>query len=153
MKMRIEKISLITILLLMFVTSCASIKKNIELKGDSKVNGFYELDENGEEFRVLGEQDLRFKLKVTPTVSSDKIDRLEIVKGKDQYGSIHIDVFFTDKGTEDFEEFTRANMEKQIFYVVNGAIISYPRVMGVIDGGRTQYVIKEKYLDSMFIIP
>jgi hypothetical protein len=43
-------------------------------------------------------------------------------------------------------------MNKQIFYVVNGVIITYPKVMGVIDGGRTQYVVNDKYLDSLFLI-
>jgi len=150
--MRIEKLSLIAILLLMIVTSCAT-RNNITLKGDPEVNGFYELDDNGKEFEVLGNSDLKFKLKNIPSVKSDRIDRLEIDMEANQAGWTSINVFFTEKGKSEFANFTRKNMNKQIFYVVNGVIITFPKVMGVIDGGRTQYVVNDKYLDSLFLIP
>jgi hypothetical protein len=55
------------------------------------------------------------------------------------------------KGTKEYTALTKRNLNKQIFYVIDGVVIIDPNVMGIINSGMGQFPIKEKYFDSLFV--
>ena len=53
-------------------------------------------------------------------------------------GRVNIDITMTEKGDELWAEMTSNNVERCIAMALNGKVMSAPRVMGAITGGKTQ---------------
>ena len=65
---------------------------------------------------------------------------------------ICVDFKLNEEGTKEYTELTKRNLNNQIFFVIDGVVISDPNVMGMIDLGIGQFPIKEIYFDSLFIV-
>lgn len=130
--------------------ACGSSQKIVSFKKQSSQTGIYELDINGKDFLVLGDESKTFKLKASPTVSITQFESLEIAQ-ECYKNEICVDFQLNEEGKLEYSELTKRNIHKQIFQVIDGVIIAEVTVMDEIRGGMGRFSIKEKYFDSLFV--
>lgn len=140
----------ILIMGLLFVT-CSTSEKIVSFKKNSSETGIYEFDSNGTTHKVLNNDSTTYTLKSRPSITIEKFESLAI-SDECNVGEICVDFKLNEEGTIEYTELTKRNLKNQIFYVIDGVIISAPNVLGVIDLGRGQFPIKEKYFDSLFVV-
>ncbi|PHR31393.1 MAG: hypothetical protein COA38_08085 [Fluviicola sp.] len=137
------------ITLFLIISSCGTTKKAIYFRGDLSKTGIYEANENGVFFQVLNDSTTSYLLNAEPSIPAS-----EFKLTKDDYCNVNdICVAFklTPKSTLEYEKLTKRNFHKQIFYVVNGHIVSAPEVLGVIKSGNGQFPVNEDDFKLLFI--
>ena len=131
--------------------ACGTSEKIVSFKKKSSETGIYEFDPNGTAHKVLDNDSTTYTLKSKPSITIEKFELLEI-SDECYAGEICVDFKFNDEGTKEYTALTERNLNNQIFYVIDGVVISDPNVMGVINDGMGQFPIKEKYFDSLFVL-
>lgn len=131
--------------------ACNTSEKIVSFKKKSSETGIYEFAPNGTTHKMLNNDSTNYTLKSKPSITIEKFESLDI-SGECYAGEICVDFKLNKKGTKEYTALTKRNLNKQIFYVIDGIIISDPSVLGVINSGMGQFVIKEKYFDSLFVV-
>ena len=137
------------IALFSIIPSCNTAKNSISFKGDLSKTGIYEATENGVDFRSLDDSSTTYMLNASPTIPAS-----EFKLTKDDHCNVNdVCVAFelTPKGTLEYEKLTKRNFHKQIFYVVDGKIVSAPEVLGVIKSGNGQFPVSEDNFKLLFV--
>lgn len=89
------------------------------------------------EFKEVTGADEKGNLKLGKTLLTGKYLKNAQVSF-DQFGKPKVDVEFTDEGAKKFEEITAKYVGKQIAIVLDGKVMSAPRVIEKISGGRAE---------------
>lgn len=89
------------------------------------------------EFKEVLGTDEKGELKLGETLLTGKYLKDASV-GFDQFGKPKVDMQFTDEGAKKFEEITAKNVGKQIAIVLDGKVMSAPRVIEKISGGNAE---------------
>ncbi|TNE54331.1 MAG: hypothetical protein EP338_07915 [Bacteroidetes bacterium] len=131
------------------VSACGSPSSNLYFKHNSEQTGIFESDSTGMKYVMLGDTTVYY-LKSSSSISIDEFEKLEI-GGECYTNEVCIDFQLSKKGTTDYEKLTRKNLNKQIFYVIDGIIIASPVVAGVIEGGSGQLPIPKSMFDTFFV--
>lgn len=135
----------------LFFLACGTSKKIVAFKKNSFETGIYEFDSTGRTHKVLGNDSITYTLKSTPSIMIGNFESLKI--SEECYTEeICVDFKLNEEGTKEYTELTKRNLNNQIFFVIDGVVISDPNVMGMIDLGIGQFPIKEIYFDSLFIV-
>lgn len=142
--------TILVLLLLSGLFACQTSQKLISFKRYSEQTGIYEADENGVRMPVFMQNSVSYKLKRHPTIDMDEFDSLYL----DKYcreGYLCVAFVLSEEGRYAYSELTRRNIEKQIFYVIDGVVVMDPQVMDQIDIGEGQFHVREEYFDSLFV--
>lgn len=133
------------------MVSCGTSEKIVSFKTNSLETGIYEFDLNGPAHKVIDDDSTTYTLKSKPSIPIERFESLEI--SEECYpGEVCVDFTLNKEGTREYAELTKNNLDNQIFYVIDGVVVSDPIVMGVINAGIGRYAIKEKYFDSLFVV-
>lgn len=131
--------------------ACGTSTSMVSFKKKSSETGIYEFDPNGTAHKVLDNDSTTYTLKSIPSIPIEKFELLEI-SDECYAGEICVGFKLNEEGTKEYATLSKRNLNNQIFYVIDGVVISAPNVMGVINAGMGQFPIKEKYFDSQFVI-
>ena len=134
--------------------SCSSsndiTSESISFKNQAGTTGIYETDPNGPQFSVLDDT-VMHRLNISTSINIDRIESLKR-SATCRSGEICIDFKLDAQGTNQYTELTKRNIRKEIFYVIDGTIISAPHVMDEIRTGSGKFSFKETYFDSLFVV-
>lgn len=138
--------------LAVLLVSCVAPKGKLKFKRNSKETGIYEsVGSNGKNFSKIDDSNETYYLSKLPSISVKEIETIEI-SDHCYSDEMCVDFYLTTQAKLKYQKLTKRNLDKQIFYVIDGVIINAPVVMGVIAQGAGQFTFEKKHLDSLFIV-
>lgn len=140
----------ILILSLLFA-SCGTTEKIVTFKNNSSETGIYESDPNGKTHTLLGSDTTTYKLETNPSIPIDEFESL-IIADECYADNICVNFKLSEAGSREYKKLTTRNLNKKIFYLIDGVVINVVEVKEVITGGMGQISIQEKYFDSLFLL-
>ena len=108
------------------------IEKAHYIRFDNLDDGIYEAKDGGREFVSIDNIDTLYTLKEIPSINSSFITNT-VIGEKSKIVEFYINL--NSEGTKTLMELTKRNIDKEIYIVYKGKIISHPFIFGIVDKG------------------
>lgn len=121
------KVNLIVVLLILVILRCSESKQctlEFRIAEDKPSPGLTEV--------IHSPTGKRFYLHPEVLLTQDDVDYAEVISQEDRPA---VKLILTDEGTEKFRQLTEANVGKRCAMILNGQIVSAPRIMSSIHSG------------------